>query len=182
MRAQHGVGHGVDAEPPSCARRRACPSGPERYSATRHRVRPRTPRSASSLQTTRRHRSSNRRHASPPALPTADITPPIQALRARFTRVRAAIDNGTLERDHAVAERDGPAVRTGERRDGPQVLDGLYCRASAAAVPSHDPHDLNLAGWSAFPSADAARRADAVVPERPQARGGTPWPASATSP
>ena len=69
MRAQHGVGHGVDAEPPSCARRRACPSGPERYSATRHRVRPRTPRSASSLQTTRRHRSSNRRHASPPALP-----------------------------------------------------------------------------------------------------------------
>ena len=25
--------------------------------------------------------------------PAADITPPIQALRARFTRVRAAIDN-----------------------------------------------------------------------------------------
>ena len=69
MRAQHGVGHGVDAEPPSWARRRACPSVPERYSATRHRVRPRTPRSASSLPTTRRHLSSNRGHASPPALP-----------------------------------------------------------------------------------------------------------------
>ncbi len=26
--------------------------------------------------------------------PAADITPPIQALRARFTRVRAAIDSG----------------------------------------------------------------------------------------
>ena len=51
----------------------------------------------------------------------------------------------------------GPPSCTGERRDGPQVLDGLYCRASAAAVPSHDPHDLILAGWSAFPSADAER-------------------------
>jgi hypothetical protein len=50
---------------------------------------------------------------------------------------------------------DGPAGRTGERRDSPQVLHGLYCRASAAAVPSYDPHDVILAGWSAFPSADA---------------------------
>ena len=66
---QHGVGHGVDAEPPSCARRRACPSGPERYSATRHGVRPRTPRSASSLP------SSHRRHASPPAASRRPISP-----------------------------------------------------------------------------------------------------------
>jgi hypothetical protein len=94
---------------------------------------------------------------------------------------RTATPNGT-QSGITLSRNDGPAVRTGERRDGPQVLDGLYCRASAAAVPSHDPHDLNLAGWSAFPSADAERRADAAVPERPQARGGTPWPASATSP
>ena len=39
----------------------------------------------------------------------------------------------------------------------PQVPDGLYCRASTAAVRSHEPHDLFLTGWSAFSSADAAR-------------------------
>ena len=39
-------------------------------------------------------------------------------------KVRTAIANGTLERDHAVGER-GPAVRSGARREDPQVLDGL---------------------------------------------------------
>ena len=39
-------------------------------------------------------------------------------------KVRTAIANGTLERDHAVGER-GPAVRSGARRDDPQVLAGL---------------------------------------------------------
>jgi hypothetical protein len=48
---------------------------------------------ASALPTTSRHLSSNRRHASPQRFPGADITPPIHALRARFTRLRAAIDS-----------------------------------------------------------------------------------------
>ena len=47
---------------------------------------------ASALPTTSRHLSSNRRHASRQRFPGADITPPIHALRARFTRLRAAID------------------------------------------------------------------------------------------
>ena len=70
-------------------------SGPERYSATRHRVRPRTPRSASSLQTTRRHRSSNRRHASPPALPGGRYHPTNSGTPRQIYAVRAAIDNGS---------------------------------------------------------------------------------------
>jgi hypothetical protein len=66
MRAQHGVRHGVDAAPPSRPRRRACPSMPERYSATRHRVSRARP---AALPATRSHLSSNSGHASPPALP-----------------------------------------------------------------------------------------------------------------
>jgi hypothetical protein len=62
--------------------------------------------------------------------------------------------NRTLEWDYAVTKMMGrPAVPA----SGLQVLHGLYCCASAAAVPSYDPHDLILAGWSAFPSADAER-------------------------
>jgi len=49
---------------------------------------------------------------------------------------------------------DGPVKPS---RTAAKALHGLYCRASAAAVLSHDPHDLILAGWSASPSADAER-------------------------
>jgi hypothetical protein len=81
--------------------------------------------------------------------------PPNCVARFGFELPAAAL--GVLSDGSARIASDEPAVRTGERRAGPQVLDGLYCRASAAAVPSQDPHDLILAGWSAFPSADAER-------------------------
>ena len=39
-------------------------------------------------------------------------------------KVRTSVVNGTLDRDHAIAER-WPIARFGEQREQPQVLDGL---------------------------------------------------------
>ena len=55
--------------------------------------------------------------------PAADISPPIQALRARFTRVRAAIDNrgqahvGDLGRSASLSMSAGRGELTGPRED-----------------------------------------------------------------
>ena len=48
-------------------------------------------------------------------------------------KVRTATANGTLERGHSVAERR-PAVRSGARREDPQVLDGLERKRRRTAV------------------------------------------------
>ncbi len=75
IRLQHGVGHGVDAGPPSRPRRHACPQG-------RNATPPLVTASAAPPPATRSHLSNNSGHASPPAHPAGRLH------REKFKRPR----------------------------------------------------------------------------------------------